>query len=87
MAFIPAAIAAVHGVRFQMEFKSTAERAEATETALKAISTELTAILNCGQGIGRNACVYFVRKANQAMGDDVSVWASVYKGKAAEPPG
>jgi hypothetical protein len=87
MAFIPAAIAAVHGVRFQMEFRSTAERAEATQTALKSIRDELAVALERPHGIGRNACVYFVRKANQAMGDDVSGWAAVYKGKAAEPPG
>jgi hypothetical protein len=40
MALVPTAIAAVHGVRFQMEFKSTAERAEATETSLQALDDD-----------------------------------------------
>ena len=87
MAFTPAAIAAVHGVRFQMEFKSTAERAAATERSLRTLDAELQAYLARGTQPGRKRCVHFVREANEAMESDVAGWATVYKSKAAEPPG
>lgn len=86
MAFLPAAIAAIHGVRFQMEFKNTADRATATEKSLRKLDIELKERLEKGSP-SRRACMYFVGEANRAMVIDVSGWATVYRGKAAEPPG
>ena len=87
MAFTPAAIAALHGVRFQMEFRSTAERAEATHKGLQRVDKELQGYLARRPQPGRKRCVFLVREANEAMESDVSGWATVYKSKAAEPPG
>jgi hypothetical protein len=69
-----------------MEFKNTADRATSTEKSLRKLDAELTGRLEKGKP-SRRACMYFVTEANRAMMIDVSGWATVYRGKAAEPPG
>ena len=84
MAFVPALIAAVHGIRFQMEFRNTAERANATWREL----VEISGVLKQTEGTlrGRKYSLYYVRAANEAMAADLAGWSSVYRGKAPEPP-
>ena len=83
MAFVPALIAAVHGIRFQMEFDNTAKRAAATRRELLKIAEALDAP---GATPGRKYCVSYVRLANEAMSSDLAGWSNVYRGKAPEPP-
>jgi hypothetical protein len=83
MAFVPAVIAAVHGIRFQMEFLNTAERAATTERELSQLSDKLGAL---GAAPGRRYSLFYVRAANEAMSSDLAGWSNVYRGKAPEPP-
>lgn len=84
MAFVPALIAAVHGIRFQMEFKNTAERAAATERELKQVADDLAR--SAVAEPGRKYCLFYVRAANDAMSADLAGWSNVYRGKSPEPP-
>ena len=84
MAFLPALIAAVHGIRFQMEFGSASKRADATFKELTAIDGKLDKLLKPGVEPGRKASEAVVRGANDAMVADLSGWSTVYKHKAAE---
>lgn len=83
MAFVPALIAAAHGIRFQMEFDNTAKRTAATRRELMKIADNLAA---SGTAPGRKYCVSYVRLANEAMSSDLAGWSNVYRGKAPEPP-
>lgn len=83
LAFVPALIAAVHGIRFQMEFASAAKRAEATVKELSAVDEKLDKLLQSGDP-GRKSSEAIVRDANDAMVADLSGWSTVYKHKAAE---
>ena len=84
MAFVPALIAAVHGIRFQMEFKNTAERAAATERELQQIADDIAR--SDVKEPGRKYGLFCVRAANDAMSADLAGWSSVYRGKSPEPP-
>ena len=86
MAFVPALIAAVHGVRFQMEFRSTAERTAATGRELTELAKRMADALSKSPLPGRKFCVSYVRSANDAMSADLAGWSNVYRGKAPEPP-
>jgi hypothetical protein len=83
MAFVPALIAAVHGIRFQMEFDNTAKRSAATRRELLKIADSLA---EPNAAPGRKYCVSYVRLANEAMSSDLAGWSHVYRGKAPEPP-
>jgi hypothetical protein len=83
MAFIPACIAAIHGIRFQMEFRNTAERAARTEHELAQIAKDLETM---GPAPGRRYSLFYVRAANDAMSSDLAGWSNVHWGKAPEPP-
>jgi hypothetical protein len=83
LAFVPALIAAVHGIRFQMEFGSAAKRADATFKELKTVDEKLDKLLQSTDP-GRKASEAIVRAANDAMVTDLSGWSTVYKHKAAE---
>jgi hypothetical protein len=89
MAFLPALIAAVHGVRFQMEFANATKRAEATLRELRFLDDErVKPLLTEGAPPpGRRKSYGLVRDANEAMVADLTGWSTVYKHKAAEPPG
>ena len=81
-AFVPALIAAIHGIRFQIEFKSMATRAGATKRDLEKVASELEAALaKPPPAPGRKQSVQFVRNANEAMAADLNGWSSVYRGK------
>jgi hypothetical protein len=87
LAFLPALIAAVHGVRFQMEFANAARRAEATYRELSAINeNRIKPLLASGDPPGRRKSYALVRLTNEAMVADLAGWSTVYKHKAAEPP-
>lgn len=84
-AFIPAMIAAIHGIRFQIEFRSTAIRAEATMRELIEVNRQLNAALAApAPSPGRKQSVALVRIANEAMSADLAGWSSVYRGKGPE---
>lgn len=83
MAFIPACVAAIHGIRFQMEFRNTAERAATTERELGQIAQKLEGM---GPAPGRRYSLFYVRAANAAMSADLAGWSNVYRGKSPEPP-
>ncbi len=88
LAFVPAAIAAVHGVRSQMEFENSAKRFKDTYRQLRAIRLQVSCFLRPKERVlGRQACLSFVGAANNAMAADVAGWSTVFKTKAAEPPG
>jgi hypothetical protein len=87
MAFLPALIAAVHGVRFQMEFANAAKRAETTYRELSVINVRrLKPMLDDAEPPRRKSYA-LVRLANEAMVSDLAGWSTVYQNKAAEPPG
>lgn len=83
MAFIPACIAAIHGIRFQMEFQNTAERAATTERELGQLAESLGRL---GAAPGRRYSLFYIRAANEAMSADLAGWSNVYRGKSPEPP-
>ena len=83
MAFIPAVIAAIHGIRFQMEFDNTARRAAVTERELSQLADKMGTL---GVAPGRRYSLFYVRAANEAMSADLAGWSNVYRGKAPEPP-
>ncbi len=84
-AFIPAMIAAIHGIRFQIEFRSAAIRAEATMRELMEVDRQVNAALAApAPSPGRKQSVALVRTANEAMSADLAGWSSVYRGKGPE---
>jgi hypothetical protein len=84
-AFIPAMIAAIHGIRFQIEFRSAAIRSEATMRELTDVDEQVNAALNApAPSPGRKQSVALVRAANEAMSADLAGWSSVYRGKGPE---
>jgi hypothetical protein len=84
-ASIPALIAAIHGVRFQIEFRSAAIRAEATMRELIEVDKQVNAALAAPTpSPGRKQSVALVRAANEAMSADLAGWSSVYRGKGPE---
>ncbi len=88
LAFLPALIAAVHGVRFQMEFANATKRAETTLRELRTLNDErVKPLLAEDAPPGRRKAYGLVRDANEAMVADLTGWSTVYKHKAAEPPG
>jgi hypothetical protein len=88
LAFLPALIAAVHGVRFQMEFANATKRAETTLRELRTLNNErVKPLLADTAPPGRRKAYGLVRDANEAMVADLAGWSTVYKHKAAEPPG
>lgn len=88
LAFLPALIAAVHGVRFQMEFANATKRAETTLRELRTLNDErVKPVLEAKEAPGRRKSYGLVRDANEAMVADLTGWSTVYKHKAAEPPG
>jgi hypothetical protein len=86
MAFVPALIAAVHGVRFQMDFNNTVDRDASTERELTQLDKRLIKSLDTGAQPGRLFCMAYVRSANEAMSADLAGWSNVYRGKSPEPP-
>jgi hypothetical protein len=82
-AFFPALIAAIHGVRFQIEFRSAAIRAEATMRDLLDVESQTILALRA-PAPGRKQSVALVRAANEAMSADLAGWSSVYRGKGPE---
>ena len=83
-AFIPALIAAIHGIRFQIEFRSAAIRAEATRRELHEIERQAKLAFGTPPSPGRKQSVALVRAANEAMSADLAGWSSVYRGKGPE---
>jgi hypothetical protein len=83
MAFIPAVVAAIHGIRFQMEFDNSARRAAVTERELAQLADRMGTL---GVSPGRRYALFYVRAANEAMSSDLAGWSNVYRGKAPEPP-
>ena len=85
LAFVPALIAAIHGIRFQLEFKSAANRAGATKRELQEIFKDVTAALAApAPSPGRKQSIILVRSANEAMSSDLAGWSNVYRGKGPE---
>ena len=82
-AFIPALIAALHGIRFQIDFRGTATRAESTMRELEEVAREIRHALESGS-LGRKQSLSLLRDANDAMSADVAGWLSVYRGKGPE---
>jgi hypothetical protein len=88
LAVLPAAIAAVHGVRFQMEFANAAKRAATTYQELSVLNnSKVKPTLDSAEPPGRRKAYSLVQAANEAMVADLTGWSTVYKHKAAEPPG
>jgi len=84
-AFIPALIAAIHGIRFQIEFRSAAIRAEATMRELAEVDRQTNIALGApAPSPGRKQSAALVRAANEAMSSDLAGWSSVYRGKGPE---
>jgi len=84
-AFVPALIAAIHGIRFQIEFRGTGRRAGATGEELQKVCTDVVAALAKAQPApGRRRSVRLVRTANAAMSNDLGGWSSVYLSKGPE---
>ena len=83
-AFIPALIAALHGIRFQIDFRGAAARAESTMRELEKVAQNVKRALDKGASPGRKQAVSFVREANEAMSADVAGWSNVYRGKGPE---
>lgn len=84
-AFIPALIAAIHGIRFQIEFKGTAVRTAATKRELEEIRKEVVKALEPKpHSPGRKQSVRLVRNANEAMSADLAGWSNFYRGKGPE---
>ena len=87
LAFLPALIAAVHGVRFQMEFANATKRAETTLRELRTLDDEhVKPLLAEDAPPGRREAYGLVRDANEAMVADLTGWSNVYQGKSPEPP-
>jgi hypothetical protein len=84
MAFVPALIAAIHGIRFQMEFANASKRAETTFKELGVIDEKVQDMLASTADPGRKSLELIVRSANDALVADLSGWSTVYKHKAAE---
>lgn len=82
-AFFPALIAAIHGIRFQIEFRSAAIRAEATKRDLREVESQTKHAL-AAPSPGRKQSVALIRAANEAMSADLAGWSSVYRGKGPE---
>ena len=82
-AFFPALIAAIHGIRFQIEFRSTAICAEVTRRDLLDVE-HLTVLALAAPSLGRKELIALIRAANQAMSNDLRGWSSVYRAKGPE---
>lgn len=83
-AFIPALIAALHGIRFQIDFRGTATRSESTTRELEKVAQQVEDALGQGTAPGRKQALSLVRDANQAMSADVAGWLNIYRGKGPE---
>jgi|GEM_PF-2353800 len=84
-AFVPALIAAIHGIRFQIEFRGTGRRAGATGEELQEVRDSVVATLARAQPApGRRRSVRLVRAGNAAMSKDLGGWSSVYLYKGPE---
>jgi hypothetical protein len=84
-AFIPALIAAIHGIRFQIDFKGTALRTASTGRELLKVKDAMEAALAAPEpSPGRKHALALVREANEAMSQDLAGWSSVYRGKGPE---
>ena len=84
-ALVPAVIAAVHGIRFQIEFKGTALRSAATMRELEKVREEVEKELKKEfPAPGRKQSIRLVRTANEAMSADVAGWSNFYRGRGPE---
>jgi hypothetical protein len=83
MIIMPILVALVHGIRQQLDFLNTAERAAATERDLTDLAMRQRALQDTP---GRRAILQYIRAANDAMTDERPAWARDRGRRAPELP-